>query len=133
MTHTDNRARLTVDPAGSYRLYQAAPLPGWTFHGVVTRGIGDTGALGLSPAGRWCQVNAGSVRSLNQDKVAAALHGKVTNVRVTPSGIYGLAHRAGDRFEVLLDRAAPVWRAVNSGSTLRCDPDLWATLDAQRM
>jgi hypothetical protein len=41
--------------------------------GTVTRGIGDTGALGLSAAGIYCQINDGAVRSLNQRKIIAAL------------------------------------------------------------
>lgn len=75
MPHTDNRARLTVDANGPWRLYAGAgwPLAGWTMIGTVTRGIGDTGALGLSPAGVYCQINAGAVRSLDQRKIAAAL------------------------------------------------------------
>lgn len=72
---TDNRARLTARPNGPWRLYAGAgwPLPGWTMIGTVTRGIGDTGALGLSAAGIYCQINDGVVRSLNQRKIIAAL------------------------------------------------------------
>lgn len=72
---TDNRARLTINRAGNWRLYAGYgwPLAGWTMLGVVTRGAGETGALGLSPAGVYCQINAGVVRSLAQHKVIGAL------------------------------------------------------------
>ena len=75
MASTDNRARLTIDHNGAWRLYAGAgwPRAGWTMLGTVTRGIGDTGALALSPAGVYCQVNAGAVRALIQRKVVAAL------------------------------------------------------------
>lgn len=75
MTRTDNRSRLHVDRAGNWRLYAGAgwPLRGWQMLGTVRRGPGDTGALGLSPAGEYCQINAGAVRSLHQKKIIAAL------------------------------------------------------------
>lgn len=135
MTHTDNRSRLSIDPDGAWRLYAGADWPGpvWTMHGTVTRGIGDTGALALSPAGKWCQVNAGAVRSLDPRKVAYALSGQVTDIRNLPSGVWGTAHRGADRFDVLLDRVEPVWRAVNSGSTLPCEPEHWRRLNAARV
>lgn len=75
MPRTDNRARLHVERAGNWKLYAGAgwPLPGWQMLGTVRRGLDDTGALGLSPAGVYCQINAGAVRSLSQKKVIAAL------------------------------------------------------------
>jgi hypothetical protein len=76
MPRTDNRSRLTIARNGPWKLYAGASWPqaGWTMLGTVTRGEGDTGALALSPAGVYCQVNAGAVRSLDQRKVLAALH-----------------------------------------------------------
>lgn len=76
MPRTDNRSRLHIDRVGNWRLYAGAgwPLPGWQMLGTVTRGGGDLGALGLSPAGVYCQVNEGAVRSLDQRKVIAALN-----------------------------------------------------------
>ena len=40
--------------------------------GTIQRGV-EIGALGLSPAGIYAQVNASVVRSLDQRKVVAAL------------------------------------------------------------
>jgi len=75
MPRTDNRSRLHIDCAGAWRLYAGAgwPLPGWQMIGTVRRGVSEIGALGLSPAGVYCQINAGAVRSLSQKKVIAAL------------------------------------------------------------
>jgi hypothetical protein len=132
MTSTNNRSRLTIDRTGPWRLYAGAgwPLQGWTMHGTVTRDTGDTGALGLSPAGVYCQVNAGAVRSLNQRKIVAALSGYVTDVKITPSGVYGTANRGGDRFPVLLNSRLPRWDALSSGSWLPCDHAEWERLNA---
>jgi len=75
MTRTDNRSRLHVARGGNWRLYAGPgwPLRDWQMIGTVTRGSGDVGALALSPAGVYCQVNAGAVRSLDQRKIIAAL------------------------------------------------------------
>jgi hypothetical protein len=75
MPRTDNRARLHVDRTGNWRLYAGGgwPLRGWQMIGTVRRGDGDIGALALSPAGVYCQVNAGEVRGLEQRKIIAAL------------------------------------------------------------
>lgn len=75
MPHTDKRSRLHVDRAGNWKLYAGAgwPLRGWQMLGTVKRGSGELGALGLSPAGVYCQINAGAVRSLSQKKIIAAL------------------------------------------------------------
>ena len=75
MTSTDNRSRLTINRNGAWKLYAGAgwPRAGWQMLGTVTRGIGDTGALAVSPAGVYCQVNAGAVRGLDQRKVVSAL------------------------------------------------------------
>ena len=66
-----NRGRLTVLLGGPWRLY-SHPLAGWEMIGTVQRGM-EIGALGLSHAGLYAQINAGAVRSLDQRKIAAAL------------------------------------------------------------
>ena len=75
MPRTDNRARLHIDKFGNWNLYAGKgwPPPGWQMLGTVRRGESDIGALGLSPAGVYCQINNCSVRGLNQRKVVAAL------------------------------------------------------------
>ena len=73
MTH-DNRGRITVDPAGNWRLYINALPAGAVPLCTVTRDGTDTGALVRYVAtGLYAQVNAGAVRSLDGRKVAAAL------------------------------------------------------------
>lgn len=67
-----NRDRLTIVLGGPWRLYQHAPLPGWEMLGTVQRGM-EIGALGRSPTGLYCQINAGAVRSLDQRKVQGAI------------------------------------------------------------
>lgn len=71
MNHA-NRARLHITPGGPWRLYQHQSPPGWQMLGTVQRGLA-IGALGLSPAGQYAQLNAGAVQPLNQRKVLAAL------------------------------------------------------------
>lgn len=66
-----NRGRLTVLPGGPWRHY-THPLPGWRMLGTIQRGM-EIGALGISPAGIYAQINAGAVRSIDQRKVAAAI------------------------------------------------------------
>lgn len=69
-----NRGRLTVNPDGAWRLYTNTLPEGSNVVGTVTRGESDTGALVLiSATGQYVQVNAGSLRSLDQRKVKAAL------------------------------------------------------------
>lgn len=70
-----NRDRLTIAPGGPWRLYQRTSLPGWQMLGTVQRGM-SIGALGLSPAGIYAQINAGVVQPLNQRKVAACINPK---------------------------------------------------------
>jgi hypothetical protein len=67
-----NRGRYTVQMGGPWRLYTNTTLPGWQMLGTIQRGM-DIGALALSPAGIYAQVNAGAVRSLDQRKTLAAL------------------------------------------------------------
>lgn len=73
MNH-DNRGRLTIDTAGAWQLYATTIPASAEVLGTITRGIGDTGALIRYPAtGQYAQLNAGSIRSLDGRKVAAAL------------------------------------------------------------
>ena len=73
MTHS-NRGRHTVDANGNWRLYTNAIPANSTPLGTVTRDIGDTGALvRMDKTGVYVQVNAGTIRSLDGRKVAAAL------------------------------------------------------------
>jgi len=67
-----NRARLSVDPQGPWRLYQRTPLPGWEVLGTVQRDL-EMGALARSRTGQLAQLNSGVVRSLDQRKAEAAL------------------------------------------------------------
>ena len=74
MTHS-NRGRLTVDINGKWRLYTKTLPENSTALGTVTRDESDTGALVRieSTGGVYVQVNAGTIRSLDGRKVAAAL------------------------------------------------------------
>ncbi len=68
-----NRARLTINAAGPWRLYQHVPLPGWDYLGTVQRGH-DIGALARNQTtGILVMMRAGAVSSLDQRKVQAAL------------------------------------------------------------
>lgn len=67
------RDRIAIDLSGAWRLYAHILPAGSRALGTVTRDIGDTGALILTPAGRYVQCNAGVLRNLPQAKVAAAL------------------------------------------------------------
>lgn len=70
------RGFLTVDPAGKAGLYQHQPLPGWQVLGTVSTEEG-TGALVLNTRTCiYCQANASVLRSLPQNKVAAAIAAK---------------------------------------------------------
>lgn len=66
---------LTIDRNGKWQIYWGGvPLPtGAKALGTVSRGGGDTGALLLHPTGIYSQGNAGSIRSLPQVDVPAAL------------------------------------------------------------
>lgn len=73
MTHT-NRGRLTVDLGGKWRLYTNTLPDNGRAIGTITRDECDTGALVLIEAtGLYVQINAGSLRPLEQRKVVAAL------------------------------------------------------------
>jgi hypothetical protein len=124
MTSTDNRSRLTIDQRGAWKLYAGAGWPpaGWTMHGTVTRGIGDTGALALSPAGVYCQVNAGAVRSLEQRKVVAALTPKVNVVQLVDQR-WAAAIVRGDDVRSYLISDLGLHTATAAADTARRDLD----------
>ena len=67
------RAKLTVDATGPWRLYQWAEMPGWQMLGTVQRGC-DIGALARNvQTGALVMMRAGVVSMLDQRKAAAAL------------------------------------------------------------
>lgn len=75
MTNHPNRGHLTVDINGKWRLYTDSLPVGWTPLGTVTRDAYGTGALvRIESSGLYVQINAGTVRSLDQRKVLAALN-----------------------------------------------------------
>jgi hypothetical protein len=43
---------------------------------------------------------------------------QIKNILVTPSGVWAVASRGGDWFDVLLSKDSPRWNALNSGSYL---------------
>lgn len=68
-----NRAKLHIDLAGPWRLYQHAPLPGWDMLGTVQRGM-EIGALGRHKlTGSMAMLRAGGASMLDQRKALAAL------------------------------------------------------------
>ncbi len=66
-----NRARLHITPGGPWRLYTHA-IHGMQMLGTVQRGM-EIGALARTRSGLLVQLNAGSVRALDQRKAEAAL------------------------------------------------------------
>ena len=78
MTHA-NRGRLTVNADGNWRLYATTIPAGADALGTVTKGT-ETGALiRYRSTGMYAQLNAGAVRSLDQDKIRAALSQQQTH------------------------------------------------------
>lgn len=70
----DNRSRITIDTNGNWKLYSNTVPTGAEAIGTVTRGISDTGALiRYTASGQYAQLNAGTIRTLDGRKVAAAL------------------------------------------------------------
>jgi len=67
-----NRGRYTVKINGPWRLYTNTIPAGWQMLGTIQRGLG-IGALGLSPVGIYAQINAGSIKTLDQCKIKSAL------------------------------------------------------------
>ena len=72
MNH-DNRGRLSIALGDGWRMYANTIPNGSKALGTVTRDGFDTGALIVTPAGIYCQFNAGASKSLPQSKVIAAL------------------------------------------------------------
>lgn len=73
MCPSPNRARLTVDLGGNWRLCAGVLPRGMRALGTVARGV-ETGALALVEAtGIYVQINAGVMRTLDQRKVQAAV------------------------------------------------------------
>lgn len=68
-----NRGRLTILMGGPWRLYTNNCPPGWIMLGTIQRGM-EIGALAKSAAGVYAQINAGTVRSLDQRKVQATIN-----------------------------------------------------------
>ncbi|MFC4923860.1 hypothetical protein [Delftia deserti] len=67
------RAKLAVDAAGPWRLYQRVELPGWEMLGTVQRGHA-IGALAHNlRTGQLVMLRAGAASALDQRKVLAAL------------------------------------------------------------
>lgn len=66
-----NRGRYTIIANGPWRLYTHQPK-GWEMVGTIQRQM-EIGALALSPAGVYAQINAGSIKSLDKRKVLASL------------------------------------------------------------
>ena len=68
-----NRAKLTINKDGPWRLYQHAVLPGWEMLGTVQRGD-EIGALARNKAtGNLVMMRAGAASMLDQRKAQAAL------------------------------------------------------------
>lgn len=68
-----NRARLQVDLAGPWRLYQFGAPPGWEMLGTVQRGF-EIGAFARHrTTGNLVMMRAGAVSVLDQRKAAAAM------------------------------------------------------------
>ncbi|QPS78566.1 hypothetical protein EZI45_24800 [Delftia tsuruhatensis] len=67
------RAKLTVDATGPWRLYQWVELPGWQMLGTVQRGH-DIGALARNlSTGQLVMLRAGAASTLDQRKAAASM------------------------------------------------------------
>ena len=107
MTH-NNRGRLTVDTNGNWRLYTNTIPANSTPIGTVTRDGIDTGALVRIDATRsYVQVNAGTKRSLDGRKIAAALG--ISGRQATMTG--------GGRINVYLDdESAEIAALIGNGN-----------------
>jgi len=113
MSH-DNRSRIAIEQPGKPMLYQATDLPGWETVGTVTRGEGDIGALVRNLAtGNYAQANAGSIRTLDQRKVRAAIDpaakkldgGKRVNVYLDEASLTRAAELGGGNVSEGIRRA----------------------------
>ena len=68
-----NRGRITIDPAGAWRLYATTIPAGAEVLGTITQGPEIGALIRYRSTGLYAQLNAGAVRSLDQRKVQAAL------------------------------------------------------------
>ena len=112
-----NRARITVDPAGNWRLYAPILPAGCEALGVVTRGT-DVGALLLTGAGIYVMCTDGAICSIDQRKVRSALlaAGVLRDERGGPQAGAGRP-AIGRAYTVKLDDAsATVLRALGGGN-----------------
>lgn len=75
-----NKGRYTVIIDGPWWLYTNTQPKGFAMVGTIQRGMG-IGALALSPAGLYAQINAGAVCTLDTRAVKAAI--RPDGVRVT--------------------------------------------------
>lgn len=120
MTH-NNRGRLTVALGGAWRLYSNTLPAGSRALGTVTRDIGDTGALVLMEAtGIYAQINAGTVRTLPQAKIAAAVDAARAGAHGGPGRGQGIKAADGvtglKRVNVSLDEASiAIAKALGGG------------------
>ncbi len=73
MPKTAHRNRLTVALGDGWQFYSPVIPAGSRALGIVSRGVGDTGALIVTPAGLYAQANAGALRNLPQAAVVRAL------------------------------------------------------------
>jgi hypothetical protein len=111
-----NRGRLTVDLGGHWRLYTNRLPHGGKALGLVTTGT-DTGALvHIETTGLYVRVNAGTIISLPQSKVRAAIDETRKGSQGGPGRGGGL--RAADGATNLLRRQVSL------------DPETIATLTA---
>lgn len=84
MTHA-NRGRLTVDLGGNWRLYTNTLPANSRAIGTVNRDGYDTGALVMIEAtGLYVQINAATLRNLDQRKVIAALSAAQAGLTLEP-------------------------------------------------
>lgn len=65
--------RIAVTLGAGWQLYQPTPMPGMQMLGTITRPTCEVGALARTGAGILVQINAGSVRTLDQRKAEAAV------------------------------------------------------------
>jgi len=72
-----NADKYIVDLNGKWNLYTNTLPQGGAFIGTVKRGIGDVGALvRIENTGLYVQVNAGTIKSLDQRGISTALKAK---------------------------------------------------------
>ena len=122
MANHPNRGRIAVDLDGAWRLYTNRLPAGAKPLGTVTSS-GDTGALALFEAtGLYARVNAGSVASLPQRKVAEAIE-RAASGEITPQhggARPGAGRKARDsadtaRYSVMLDHETHAMAAQLGG------------------